>query len=132
MYANTRGNILTPPDICLFLIVYCGPLLYHNLVLVPPSSSLTLLITPHICIYLTNPSPYHTCGCSLQMDDWTALLLASNSGHTLIVQALVAAPGIDVNHATVSILYSPQTCNSFCFTPDFVVAITPRIHRVNQ
>ena len=33
----------------------------------------------------------------------SALLLASDNGHTEAVQALLAAPGINVNHANVSI-----------------------------
>ena len=43
------------------------------------------------------------CGCSLQSNNWTALLLASANGHTGTVQALLAAASIDVKHADVSI-----------------------------
>ena len=56
-------------------------------------------------IYLTNPpASYPTCGCcSLQRHGRTALTLSSASGHTEIVQALLTADGIDVNHVNVSI-----------------------------
>ena len=43
------------------------------------------------------------CGCSLQGRGYTALTLASENGHTETVLALLAAAGIDVNHADVSI-----------------------------
>ena len=43
------------------------------------------------------------CCCFLQMSGTTALARASENGYTEIVQALLAAPGIDVDHATVSI-----------------------------
>ena len=43
------------------------------------------------------------CGCFLQVNNDTALTLATVKGHTKIVQALVAAAGIDVNHVNVSI-----------------------------
>ena len=53
---------------------------------------------------LTNPASYPTCGCcALQQWGSTALMLASKNGHTEIVLALLAASGIDVNHANVSI-----------------------------
>ena len=55
-------------------------------------------------VSLTNPaSSYPTCGCSLQWQGCTALAMASHNGNTEIAQALLAAAGIDVNHADVSI-----------------------------
>ena len=58
--------------------------------------------TPYVS--LTNPASYPTCGCcSLQENGFTALLLASQYGHTKIALALLAAVGINVNHANVSI-----------------------------
>ena len=45
----------------------------------------------------------------------TALMLASDKGRTEIVQALLAAPGIDVNHANVSISpLTPSHLLTFC------------------
>ena len=56
-------------------------------------------------VSLTNhPASYPTCGCcSLQNGGRTALALASMFGHTEIALALLAAVGINVNHADVSI-----------------------------
>ena len=68
---------------------------------VPLPCPLPLINTPYVS--LTNPASYPTCGCSLQRFNRTALLLASSKGHTETVQALLAAPDIDVNHADVSI-----------------------------
>ena len=60
-------------------------------------------LPPPLLTALTNPSSYPTCcGCCLQSGH-TALTEASEYGHIKIVQALLAAPGIDVNHAHVSI-----------------------------
>ena len=69
--------------------------------LLPPS--LPSNNTPSVS--LTNhPASYPTCGCcSLQANKDTALILASGNGHTETVLALLAAVGIDVNHANVSI-----------------------------
>ena len=52
------------------------------------------------------------CGCSLQSSGSTALIMASQGDRTEIVQALLAAAGIDVNHANVSI---------YSLTPSHVV-----------
>ena len=69
----------------------------------PPPFFLAHYPTPYVS--LTNHSSYPTCCgcCSLQRKGSTALILASEKGHFEIIQALLAAPGIDVNHATVSI-----------------------------
>ena len=51
----------------------------------------------------SNNTPY-TCGCCFLQDGGsTALMLASQNGHTEIVLALLAAADINVNHADVSI-----------------------------
>ena len=74
----------------------------------PPSSSFPALQHP-LCISNkpTNPASYPTCvRCSLQQWGCTALIQASYNGHTEIVQALLAAAGINVNHADVSIYYT--------------------------
>ena len=68
----------------------------------PPSSFLAYQVS------LTNPSFYPTCGCFLQGRGSTALMWASQDGRTDIVLALLAATGIDVNHATVSIYPLPH------------------------
>ena len=72
----------------------------------PPLTCPSFLLpnTPPYVSLTNHPASYPTCGCcSLQEDGWTALLLASYNGHTEIVLALVAAVGINVNHADVSI-----------------------------
>ena len=71
----------------------------------PYTFSLPPLLPPNITPYvsLTNPASYPTCGCSLQEKGSTALIVASEYGRTKTVQALLAAAGIDVNHANVSI-----------------------------
>ena len=86
------------------------PYLLHR----PPSSFFTLLTTSHL-LYLTNPpSSYLTCVCSLQRHGSTALMMTSECGYTEIVQALLTAPGIDTNHANVSI-YSLRPLYSSIF-----------------
>ena len=60
-----------------------------------------MYLTPYVS--LTNPASYLTCDCSLQSGGNTAMMLASLYGRTKIVLALLAAAGIDVNHADVSI-----------------------------
>ena len=81
----------------------------HILYVSPPISSLYMSpfpLSPHNTpsVSLTNPTSYPSCGCcALQSSGSTALSLASQNGHTEIVLALLAAAGIDVNHANVSI-----------------------------
>ena len=69
--------------------------------------------TPYVS--LTNPASCPTCGgcCSLQGNGFTALMLASWQGHTEIFLALLAAPGIKVNHA--------DKVSIFPLTPSHVV-----------
>ena len=57
--------------------------------------------TPYVS--LANPASHPTCGCSLQGSGWTALLHATDRGHTETVLALLTAADIDVNIANVSI-----------------------------
>ena len=86
---------------------------YYNtitLLYVPPSPYMSLLPPPlppnnPPYVSLTNHlASYPTCGCcSLQASKDTALHWASKNGHTKIVLALLAAAGINVNHANVSI-----------------------------
>ena len=85
MYPSPPPPRLTWP---LFILSYPPP---------PPSPNNTPSVS------LTNPASYPTCGCSLQSSGWTALIRASQYGYPEIVQALLAAAGIDVNHADVSI-----------------------------
>ena len=55
------------------------------------------------------------CVCSLQVNKDTALTLATVKGRTEIVQALVTAPGIDVNQTNVrkNSLAHPVPCSSW-------------------
>ena len=69
----------------------------------PPSPTFFLAYCPTPYVSLTNTLSYPTCDCSLQSIGQTALIVASANGHTEIVQALIAAAGIDVNHAMVNI-----------------------------
>ena len=69
---------------------------------VPPSN----LIPPTLTSYpaLTNHASYPTCCCcSLQDEGRSPLWWAARQGHTDVVQALLQAPGINVNQADVSI-----------------------------
>ena len=59
---------------------------------------------------LTNHASYPTCCCccccrccSLQSDGWTPLTHSAFKGHIEVVQNLLQTPGINVNHADVSI-----------------------------
>ena len=54
-------------------------------------------------VSLTNPASYPICGWSEQEARRTALYWPSHYGTTETMLALLAAPGIDVNHADVSI-----------------------------
>ena len=89
-----------------------------NTHLCPPTPTHTSTPPPHICtppFLLTGLLPYlicisnqpfilhHALLFSLQYAGSNALLLASNRGHTEIVQALLAVLGIDVNHTNVGI-----------------------------
>ena len=71
----------------------------------PPPFFLAHYPTPYVS--LTNHSSYPTCCgcCSLQGNGSTALTLASEKGHTEIIQALLAVAGIDVNHAEKVSIY---------------------------
>ena len=108
-HANVCYSLMSPTRIS-------HPQLLH--VLNPPPRltcpffllSYPLTNTPYVP--LINPASYPTCGCFFQNADQTALMQASAYGHIAIIQALVAAPGIDVNHADVSIY--PLTLLSFC------------------
>ena len=65
---------------------------------------------PHPTPYLSlsNPSSCPTCCCcccccfcSIQRYNYTALIRAAEGGHSDVIKALVAAPGIDVNYKGV-------------------------------
>ena len=45
--------------------------------------------------------------CPLQRDGNNALTLAAYGGHIEVVHAILNAPGVNVNHANVSIYISP-------------------------
>ena len=64
----------------------------------PPS------LLPPLSVYVTHYlSFYSPLSVSLQVDGSTALILASQMGRTEAMKLLLAAPGINVNHARVSL-----------------------------
>ena len=71
---------------------------------IPPPSSLLFPTSNSICI--CNPLPFilpPTLSLSLQRDGITALTVASANGRAEAIKLLLTAPGIDVNHADVSL-----------------------------
>ena len=68
----------------------------HLIVLPSPTSN---------CICTCNPLPFipPPLSIALQNAGFTALLLASNDGHTEAINALLTAPDINVNHTDVSL-----------------------------
>ena len=87
-----------------FLFLSHTPLPTHTFHHLLPTYPTAVLPKYTPSVFLTNHSSYPTCaGCSLQVSGSTALMLASQNGHTETVPALLAAPGIDVNHVNVSI-----------------------------
>ena len=89
----TRTPIIIPPP----------PPLYYTLFLplhILPTSCTICECIPHFIL----PYPF-----SLQWDNWTALIWASQNGHTEAVKALLTAPDINVNYANVSLfLLTPR------------------------
>ena len=87
----------------------CNPLPF---ILSPlPSSPLFFpYLIPPMSVYVCNPLPFILSPppppLTLQGKGKTALTLASEKGHTQAIKALLTVPGIDVNHADVS-LYPP-------------------------
>ena len=74
----------------------------------PPTPPLKYTPTPftpthHICNQNKILTPFLPLLLFLQRYNTTALLLAPEKGHTETVKALLTVPGIDVNHAGVSI-----------------------------
>ena len=76
--------------------------------------SFHLLFSPILPV-MNNHSFYQLCCCYfLQAAGWTALLSATFNGHTECVEALLAAPGINVNHAN----HDGHTAIDFAKTED--------------
>ena len=81
----------------------CLPTLPPHTDISPLPSSLTFLDHYHICNQNKILTPFLPLLLFLQRYNTTALLLAPEKGHTETVKALLTVPGIDVNHAGVSI-----------------------------
>ena len=58
---------------------------------------------PTLSVYVTHSFHSFPFSLSLQERGHTALTIASWKGHTEIIKLLLAVPGIDVNHADVSL-----------------------------